>query len=150
MAKPTKRSDAVVDRILDGLCAGTPLTQICRPDDMPAPRTVREWAETDEQLSAAIARAREVGFDAIAEEALRIADTPVDGKRIKRSEDGTEEVVEDMLGHRRLQVETRLKLLAKWDPKRYGELIKHGNADGSNIDLAASLSEARERVQRGE
>jgi hypothetical protein len=28
-----------------------------------------------------------------------------------------------MLGHRRLQIETRLKLLSKWDPKRYGDKI---------------------------
>jgi hypothetical protein len=34
-----------------------------------------------------------------------------DGREIKRS---------DMLGHRRLQVETRFKLLEKWDPTRYG------------------------------
>ena len=27
----------------------------------------------------------------------------------------------DMLGHRKLQIETRLKLLAKWNPKKYGE-----------------------------
>jgi hypothetical protein len=32
--------------------------------------------------------------------------------------------VEDMLGHRKLQVETRLKLLAKWDPRRYGDALK--------------------------
>lgn len=146
MAKPTKRSPEVVQRILDGLSEGTPLTRICADADMPAPRTVREWMEQDETLSAAIARAREIGFDAIAEEALAIADTPVEGKRIKRSEDGTEEVIEDMLGHRKLQVETRLKLLAKWDPKRYGELIKHGNADGSNIDMAAAIAAGNARV----
>ena len=35
--------------------------------------------------------------------------------------DGSTEVRRgDMLGHRKLQIETRLKLLAKWDPKRYG------------------------------
>jgi hypothetical protein len=34
---------------------------------------------------------------------------------------GTEISRRDMLGHRKLQIETRLKLLAKWDPKRYGE-----------------------------
>ena len=26
-----------------------------------------------------------------------------------------------MLGHRKLQIETRLKLLAKWNPKKYGD-----------------------------
>lgn len=146
MAKPSKRSDAVIEKIINYLSQGVPLTQICEPEDMPATRTVYDWMEQDQQLSASIARAREIGFDAIAEEALRIADTPVEGKRIKRSEDGTEEVIEDMLGHRKLQVETRLKLLAKWDPKRYGELVKVGNADGSNLDLVARIHAGNARV----
>jgi hypothetical protein len=30
---------------------------------------------------------------------------------------------EDMLGHRKLQIETRLKLLAKWNPKKYGDRV---------------------------
>lgn len=114
-------TQAIAERILDGLFNGIPLTIICAEPGMPADRTVRDWTARDEQFAADIAHAREQGFDRIAMDALRIADTPVDGKRIKRSEDGTEVVVEDMLGHRKLQVETRLKLLAKWDPKRYGD-----------------------------
>jgi hypothetical protein len=39
-------------------------------------------------------------------------------------------VREDMLGHRKLQIETRLKLLAKWSPKRYGDKLGIGGADG--------------------
>jgi hypothetical protein len=70
-----------------------------------------------------IARAREEGFDAIAAECLEIADTPLVGAKIKKRGDGIEETREDMLGHRKLQIETRLKLLAKWDPKRYGDKI---------------------------
>ena len=66
----------------------------------------------------------------------------VRAKRIKTSKDGTETVVEDMLGHRKLQIETRLKLLAKWDPKRYGkklDLNNHHTGDivieiGGNVD----------------
>ena len=34
MAKPTKRSPEVVQRILDGLSEGTPLTRICADADM--------------------------------------------------------------------------------------------------------------------
>ena len=45
---------------------------------------------------------------------LEIADTPVEGSRTKTTDKGNEVTTEDMLGHRRLQVETRLKLLAKW------------------------------------
>lgn len=112
---------AIAATIIAGLSRGIPLTVICSEPGMPCDDTVRNWAEKDEAFGRAIARARDTGFDLIALDALRIADSPAEGKRIKRSEDGTEEVIEDMLGHRKLQVETRLKLLAKWDPRRYGD-----------------------------
>lgn len=150
--RPTKRTPEVIQRIVDGLSAGTPLAVICRADDMPADRTVRDWIEADADLSADIARARELGFDQIAFDALTIADTPqigeivtekpimVDGKPL----DGVsvrEVKSDDMLGHRRLQVETRLKLLAKWDPKRYGELVKHAGPNGDDpIPAAVQVS----------
>ena len=40
-----------------------------------------------------------------------------------------------MLGHRKLQIETRLKLLAKWDPKRYGDKVdlNHGGEVGLQV-----------------
>lgn len=82
-------------------------------------------------------RAREAGFDQIAFEALRIADTPQAGviEKLGLDENGEMVVIErrreDMLGYRRPQVETRLKLLAKWDPRRYGDKIQVGG-DPSN------------------
>jgi len=167
MARPTKKTKPRVDAICAKLAEGVPLTEICRAKGMPAPRTVRDWMAGDSEVSAAIARAREEGFDAIAAECLRIADTPMPGKIEKREllgvlkhkdEDGkeqsvalpdasmvvTEERVEDMLGHRKLQIETRLKLLAKWDPKRYGDrvAVDHGLQD----NLADRLRAARERA----
>lgn len=119
--RPTKRTDSVVQRIIGGLSDGTPLTVICREDDMPSTSVVYDWMNSDPELFQQIARAREIGFDRIALEALRIADTPVIGEEITDSEDGRQIKRADMLGHRKLQVETRLKLLAKWDPKRYGD-----------------------------
>jgi hypothetical protein len=60
------------------------------------------------------------------------------GVEVKRS---------DMLGHRKLQVETRLKLLAKWDPKRYGDMVRQeiSGPDGAPIAQATvSLSPEQE------
>lgn len=71
----------------------------------------------------------------IAAEAMRIADTPVDGVETEEDESGAVVKVKrgDMLGHRKLQIETRLKLLAKWDPKRYGDRVTTDltSSDGS-------------------
>lgn len=83
-----------------------------------------EWQQADSALSEAIARARLEGHDAIAAECLTIANTPIEGVETTTKADGSIETKRgDMLGHRKLQIETRLKLLAKWDPKRYGDKI---------------------------
>jgi hypothetical protein len=115
--------------ICEQLSEGIPLREICRQPGMPAWRTVYDWMYQDEDLTAAIAHSRDLGWDAIAEDCFRIADTPMYGEEITESEDetGTKRTSVrkvDMLGHRKLQVETRLKLLAKFHPKKYGDALK--------------------------
>lgn len=161
MGRPSTFTQAIADEICERLRSGEPLAEICRGDGMPHPTTFRRWCDSthsldDEPLAIAYARAREDGFDAIAADALRIADTPevgetesdepliVEGEEVGRI---TKVRREDLLGHRKLRVETRLKLLAKWDPKRYGDLIKLSGADGegpvSTVNLSAEMSPAQ-------
>lgn len=159
--RPSVRTEAMVGSIIDQVSAGIPLAEVCRQEGMPGLRTVYDWLEADADLSARFARARKAGYDMIAAEALRIADTPAEGV-VEKYENVqtvnpddpelppttefriTERRVEDMLGHRKLQVETRLKLLAKWDSGRYGErlAVDHGLQD----NLADKLKAARERA----
>ena len=130
--------------ICERLAEGEPLRKICRDTHMPAWRTVYDWMERDKDFAARIARARSLGFDAIAEEALEISDTPVEGEETE--DDGEKVKVKrgDMLGHRKLQVETRLKLLAKWSPEKYGE--KRSVDLTVNESLADRLARARART----
>lgn len=116
----TIRTEAMVDEIIERVSNGEPLAQVLRSDGMPGITAFYDWLNKDKELDERFARAREAGHDVIAVEALRIADTPVEGQRTKRTGDVVEITTEDMLGHRRLQVETRLKLLAKWD-RRYAD-----------------------------
>jgi hypothetical protein len=82
-------------------------------------------------LSASIARARDIGYDAIAEECLLIADTPQFGQKQVMSDEGATTTIEDMLGHRKLQIETRLKLLAKFHPTKYGDKLGLHGVEGA-------------------
>lgn len=159
--RPSTFTSEIAAEICMRLAEGEPLRVICRDDHMPAWRTVYDWMEADSAFSARIAHAREVGFDAIAEEALEIADTPKEGVRKEKSEDGFKEVTDDMLGHRKLQVETRLKLLAKWSPKKYGDKssMELTGADGGPVQIsdteraakiAAILAAARTRKDAAE
>jgi hypothetical protein len=134
--RPSKYTPELVAEICHRISTGEPLRQICRDVHMPHWTQVYEWLSRDEGLSLQVARAREAGYDAMAEEALEIADTPRLGvKRVLNSGAGEDEdsvtvTEEDMLGHRKLQIETRLKLLACWNPKKYGNKVQHaGDAE---------------------
>jgi hypothetical protein len=111
---------------------------------MPAWRTVYDWMYQDEDLTAAIANSRDLGWDAIAEDCFRIADTPMYGEEVTETEDeeGVRRVTikkVDMLGHRKLQVETRLKLLAKFNPKKYGDALKLSGDKENPLRLETEL-----------
>lgn len=133
IGRPSKYDPRIAQIICEHLSDGIPLREICRMEGMPAWRTIYDWMYRDDAavangggvgLSAAIARAREVGYDAIAEECLHIADNPQLGQKQVLGDEGATTTVEDMLGHRKLQIETRLKLLAKWSPNRYGDRVQ--------------------------
>lgn len=127
-----ERTPELEKEIIDRLSQGEPLAAICRDDHMPSDRTVRRWQEEDEDFAAAIARAREDGFDAIAAGCLEIADDGTNDYMEKKRQDGTSVAVFDAehVQRSKLRIWTRLQLLAKWDPKRYGEKIQHAGADG--------------------
>lgn len=91
-----------------------------------------------EEVSAAIARARILGHDAIAARTRQTAR----GKTADEGGDSSGDVQRD-----KLIIETDLKLLAKWDPKRYGDLIKLSGADGVGpvpvVALTADMTAAQ-------
>lgn len=131
IGRPSKYTPEIAQKMCEMLADGIPLREICRQEGFPAWQTVYDWMYRDDALgdagvglSRAIARAREVGYDAMAEECLLIADSPRWGQKQVMTDQGTATTVEDMLGHRKLQIETRLKLLAKWNPKKYGERMQ--------------------------
>lgn len=116
----TKFTQAIADEICERLAQGEPLRKICRDDRMPTWQTIYRWMAENADLSNRIAHAREAGFDAIAEECLEIADeTAFDTVSTEHGDRANTE----WISRSKLRVETRLKLLAKWDPKRYGDKI---------------------------
>ncbi len=140
IGRPSKYTPELAAEICQRLSNGEPLRQICRDDHMPAWQKIYEWMARDEELSGAIAQAREQGFEALAEEALMIADTPVFGQKQVMTDQGTATTVEDMLGHRKLQIETRLKLLAKWNPKKYGDKVQVGGDAENPLKVQTDLT----------
>ena len=125
MGRPSTFKQELADEIVERLSKGEPLAAICRDDHMPGARTVYDWMDAKPELSAAIARAREVGFDALAAECLDIAEDGSNDYVTKERPDGStyDAFDSEHVQRSKLRIETRLKLLAKWDPKRYGERL---------------------------
>lgn len=97
--------------------------------EFPSAGLVYQWLNPehhkyDAEFANSYARAREVRTEKIFEEMLEIADTTKKGKRKKTTKDGVEISEEDMLGHRRLQIETRQWMLARMMPKKYGNKLE--------------------------
>lgn len=135
MAYPEEERERIFDSICAEIAEGTPLREICRREEMPGFRTVYEWIEASPEKSARFARAREIGFDALAEEAIEIADDGTNDWMDARDEEGAVagyKVNGEHIQRSKLRVETRLKLLAKWSPKKYGDKVtsEHTGPDG--------------------
>lgn len=143
--RPTVFSQKVADEICNRLAQGETLKAICRDPGMPSDMTVRVWARDDKfGFYSQYARARDIGLDVMADQLIEIAQTQELGKRIEIDSEGrTKEVVEDMLGHRRLKVDTFKWYLAKMAPKRYGDRqhIEHSVDE----DLAKVIAASRAR-----
>lgn len=141
----SKYTEEIADTICDLVSNGVNLRKVCRMDGMPSWRTIYNWVIERPDFASRLARARELGYDALAEEALEISNTPHIGqKKVFSSgaddkDDSVTLTEEDMLGHRKLQIETRLKLLAVWDPKRYGNKMQIGGDGGDPIKIKAQV-----------
>lgn len=115
---------------------------------MPSVVTIWNWSNDKNDperaafVSESIARAREIGEDVIAAQVLDIIDkepervATMHGSQI----DGGD------VSNRKLRAEYRLKLLAKWNPKRWGDKIDL-TTKGENLNTATSINITREIIQ---
>ena len=127
MTRSSSYTPEILAEICERLSQGEPLEQICRDEHMPASRTVYDWADgkvasVPESIPADIARARDIGYDAIASNARMTA---------RGRGESTQDVARD-----KLIIETDLKLLAKWS-KKYGDKITQELTGKDGKDLPA-------------
>ena len=133
--RPSKYTPELAEEICQRLSEGEPLRQICRDDHMPAWQKIYEWMQKDPNLSGAIARAREVGQDAIAEDILReLNDEP---ERILS--EGGGRIDSGYVQLLRTRADIKLKLLAKWNPKRYGDRVELAGDKDNPLQINAQV-----------
>ena len=108
---------------------------------MPSWRAVYDWIADKADFASRIARARELGEDAIAQECVDIADNAANDWMERLDKDGAGvgwQLNGDHVQRSKLRIETRLKLLAKWNPKKYGDKVQqeHSGPDGGAIQIS--------------
>lgn len=130
------------ETIYECLAEGNSLLSICEAMGI-SYTTARRWEDDHPEHAAKSARARGLGCHFLAEQCLQIADTPVEGvETVTKADGGIEERRGDMLAHRKLQIDTRMRLIGKWAPKIYGEKLALGGADDlPPIKSAAQLTD---------
>lgn len=108
------------------LAMGATLRAVCRKPGMPPESTVRLWALEDRHgFAAQYAGARELGYYAMADEMLEIADDASGDVVTGTREDGTEfeTVNHEVIARSRLRVDTRKWALSKALPKVFGDKL---------------------------
>lgn len=104
--RPSKMTPELVAEICERLAKGEPLARICDDERMPAFNTVWRWENEDDEFRNLSARARDVGTHYMADDCLKISDdTTLDPQ------------------DKRIRIDTRLRLIGKWNAKKYGDKI---------------------------
>lgn len=121
MARPSRFSDEIADKICEMLIEGYSLRKICLGDEMPHAATVCRWLASNEAFREQYAQAREAQADTLADEILDIADDGTnDWMADKEAEDGFR-YNGDAVQRSRLRVDSRKWLASKLKPKKYSE-----------------------------
>ena len=131
-------TEAKGDIICAGLAEGRSLLSICESAEI-SYEAAKNWERDVPEHATKSARAREIGCHALADQCLSIADTPQIGRVVTTKPDGAEETRhEDMIAHRRLRIETRMRLLGKWLPRVYGDKVDMHHS--GTINLSGELA----------
>ena len=121
MPYPTKRSQSVEAEIIERVSKGELLSAVLRSDPkFPTITVWQDWLALDEALQCAFDRARLECFDAIADKCMEIADDISNDDVLT---DTGPRANTEWIARSKLRIDTRLRLLAKWNPTRYGELL---------------------------
>lgn len=138
MAWPTKYTEAekakVIEAALQSIATGQSLNAFCKANNYPY-MTVSHWLSADDVVSSARENAVRLGTHYLAGECLDIADELSDAKRMPLDPalDGNGDNLNAKVQVAKLRIDTRMRLIGKWNRKDYGDKQEHEHTspDGS-------------------
>lgn len=115
--RPTIYTQELADTICLRLACGESMRSVCRDEQMPSMQTVWTWLRIHPDFLEQYTRAKEESADAMAEDALGIADEAFDVIVGDDKSDGAR------VQAKKLAVDTRKWMMAKMKPKKYGDKV---------------------------
>ena len=106
--RPSIYSADIANAICERLMRGETMLSISEDSTMPGLSTMCRWLVENPEFRELRTNARESGTDVLADECIRIADDPNISPNDKK-----------------VRIDTRLRLIGKWNAKRYGDRIAH-------------------------
>lgn len=156
----TNCTPAALHEILERVSRGELPAMVCVDHWLPTWSELKAWCDRDPDVRARLADATEAGEHFLLAECLTIADTPCEAHedehelapRLATADDPDEPApmelrlvkrkTKDALGHRTLRVSTRVRVLEKLNPRRWGAKVEVE----AGADLAAAIAAARARA----
>lgn len=140
--RPTKYSDKLADRICQKIAEGYSVRSICKEKDMVSMQTLFRWLRENDKFREQYAQACKERSYAQAEEIIDIADNATNDYMEKLEGDGYIFNSENVQ-RSRLRIDTRKWLMAKMNPKVYGDKLDM-TTNGNDIGVALSAKQAEQ------
>lgn len=130
MARPTIYTEELAQEICDHIADGKSLNKLCKLDNMPERMTIYRWLDANEQFCDKYRAARERQAQSFQDDILDIADdgindTVIDGE-------GNERVHHDHIRRSDIRIKTRMWLMERMAPRKYGKYIKDEDSKESD------------------
>lgn len=118
-----EEKESIFNDILDEITEGRALTNILKDPGMFSPNSFFKYIQENDDKRELYARACEVRHELLFDRMLNIAEVPEEGDETTLDHNGIKIVTKDMLGHRRLKIDTIKWQLGKLNPKKYGDKL---------------------------
>ena len=137
--RPTIYNDELAKKICDLFAQGYSQRQIAKMEDMPTDSTITNWIldKDKKEFLAQYAQAKAKCMDHFADEIVSIADDGANDYYEREGKDGEtiKALDHEHVSRSRLRIDTRKWLMSKLKPKKYGDRLDLGNADGKPLAI---------------
>ena len=136
--RPTTFTEEIGNKLCARVAGGRTLKSVCTDDDMPGMTTVFYWFTAHPEFAKSYTRSQLAKADVWFDEMHEVARQPIMGQSLTIKADGGQEIrQEDMLGHRRLLIDTLKWSIGKLNPKKYSDKLQleHTGAEGGPVQI---------------